>query len=155
MSKHSGKALWEVASIRLKAKALPASYRRRKVWREGLEVAIKIKGSQGRKRVEWVKPDHPYTAISHKSEVHANHVEAHNAALRRHCSAYRRHQNLYAKVPHGLQRSVTVQQLIHNWVRPHWGLEKGMTPAMAIGFISRAITMEKMLTGRGFRDFIS
>ncbi len=37
--------------------------------REGLEVAIKIKGSQGRKRVEWVKPEHPYTAISAKSEV--------------------------------------------------------------------------------------
>jgi len=149
------KALWELASVRLNAKELPADYHRRKVWREGLEVAIKIKGSQGRKRVEWVKPEHPYTAISDKSEVHANHVEAHNAALRRHCSAYRRHQNLYAKTTHGLRRAVTVQQLIHNWVRPHWGLGKGTPPAMAIGFVNRAITMEEMLIERGFKDFIS
>jgi len=149
------KTLWEIASVRLNAKELPADYRRRKVWREGLEVAIKIKGSQGRKRVEWVKPEHPYTAISPKSDVHANHVEAHNAALRRHCSAYRRHQNLYAKTANGLRRAVTVQRLIHNWVRPHWGLGKGTTPAMAMGFVSRVITMEEMLTGRGFNDFIS
>ena len=40
------------------------------------EVAIKIKGSQGNRRVEWVKPEHPFTAISQSSEVHANHNEA-------------------------------------------------------------------------------
>lgn len=34
---------------------------RRKVWRQGLEVAMKIKGSQGHKRVEWVKVEHPFT----------------------------------------------------------------------------------------------
>ncbi len=69
--------------------------------------------------MEWVKPEHPYTAISDKSEVHANPVEVHNAALRRHCFADRRHQNLYAKATHRIQRAVTVQQLIHNWVRPN------------------------------------
>jgi len=41
-----------------------------KVWREGLEVAMKIKGSQGRKRVKWVKPEHPYTsALNRKLEL--------------------------------------------------------------------------------------
>jgi hypothetical protein len=81
-----------------------------------LEVAIKIKGSQGNRRVEWVKPEHPYpyTAISDKSDVHANHNEANNSALRRRCSAYRRRQNLYAKNAEGLQRAVTVQRLVHN-----------------------------------------
>jgi hypothetical protein len=31
-----------------------------KVWREGLEVAIKIKGSQGQRRVVWLKVEHPF-----------------------------------------------------------------------------------------------
>jgi hypothetical protein len=75
-----------------------------------LEVAIKVKRSQGHRRVEWVLPEHPYTAISLKTEVHANHNEAHNSALRRRCSAYRRRQNLYAKYVLGLQRAVTVQR---------------------------------------------
>jgi len=46
-------------------------------------VAMKIKGSQGRRRVEWVYAEHPFTAISCASEVHANHNEAQNSALRR------------------------------------------------------------------------
>jgi hypothetical protein len=51
-----------------------------------LEVATKIKGSQGRKRVRWVKPEHPYTAISPKTEVGANHNEALNSSIRRRCT---------------------------------------------------------------------
>ena len=58
-------------------------YHHRKVGRQGLEVAIKIKGSQGNGRIEWVYPEHPLTAISAVSEVHANHNEAQNSALRR------------------------------------------------------------------------
>ena len=107
------------------------TYPFRKVWREGLEVAIKIKGSQGQRRVVWLKVDHPFTAISPASEVHANHNEANNAAIRRRCSAYCRRQNLYAKTTAGLQRSLDVQRLIHNWVRPHWGLGAKTTPAIA------------------------
>jgi len=42
------------------------------------------------KRVKWVKPEHPYTAISPKQEVGANHNEALNSSIRRRCSAYRR-----------------------------------------------------------------
>ncbi len=111
---------------------------------------MKIKGSQGRPRVEWVKQEHPYTAISPKSEVHANHNEAHNASLRRRCSAYRRRQNLYSKTCAGLQRVLEVQRLIHNWVRPHWGLGKNMTPAMKMGFVSRPVTLYEILNSRGF-----
>jgi hypothetical protein len=27
----------------------------------------------------------------------------------------------YAKKVEGLQRSLSVQRLVHNWVKPHWG----------------------------------
>ncbi len=60
-----------MASVRLKSTEVSREYGHRKVWRHGLEVAIKIKSSQGNRRVEWLKPEHPYTAISDKSEVHA------------------------------------------------------------------------------------
>lgn len=115
--------LWLSASCYLKASEYSRAYAYRKVWRQGLEVAIKIKGSQGNRRVESVKPEHPFTAISPASEVHANHNEAHNSALRRRASAYRRRQNLYAKEVVGLQRSLIVQQLVHNWGATALGAE--------------------------------
>lgn len=71
-----GKALWKLASVYLKQGEAHRNYHHRKVWREGLEVAMKIKGSQGQRRVEWVYVEHPFTAISSASEVHANHNEA-------------------------------------------------------------------------------
>jgi hypothetical protein len=141
-----GQALWKLASVRLKADEVHPNYPYRKVWRQGLEVAMKIKGSQGRKRVEWVR----VTAISPAHEVHANHNEAQNSALRRRASAYRRRQNLYAKCVEGLQRVLDVQRLIHNWVRPHWGLKHKMTPAMAMGYCNRPISISELLTTRGF-----
>lgn len=146
-----GQELWKLASVYLKAEERHPDYGHRKVWREGLEVAMKVKGAQGNRRVEWVKVEHPFTAISPASEVHANHNEAHNAALRRRCSAYRRRQNLYAKKLSGLQRVLDVQQLIHNWVRPHWGLSKQTTPAMEMGFCSRPLSTLELLTSKGFR----
>ena len=141
--------LWLFASLYLKATEYTSAYGHRKVWTQGLEVAIKIKGSQGNKRVEWVKPEHPWTAISPKAEVHANHNEAHNSAIRRRCSAYRRRTNTYAKYVTGLQRALTVQRLVHNWVRPHWGLDQGTTPAMALGLYHQPVKMEELLTWRG------
>jgi len=145
-----GKALWQLASVSLKAQEAHPDYRRRKVWREGLEVAMKIKGSQAQRRALSVKAAHPFTAISPKSEVHANHNEAQNSALRRRASAYRRRQNLYAKRVEGLQRVLDVQRLVHNWVRSHWGLEKNTTPAMAMGYCERPISMHELLTYQGF-----
>jgi hypothetical protein len=145
-----GKELWKLASIYLPSNITSDAYPYRKVWREGLEVAIKIKGSQGKARVEWLKVEHPFTAISLKSEVHANHVEAFNSALRRRATAYRRRQNHYAKQVKGLQRALNVQRLIHNWVRPHWSLGKHTTPAMKMGFIERPLKISEMLLSRGF-----
>jgi hypothetical protein len=148
-----GTSLWKLAAVSLKVSEHP-DYGHRKVWREGLEVAMKIKGSQGKKRVEWFKVEHPFTAISPKSEVHANHNEAQNSALRRRASAYRRRQNLYAKRVAGLQRVLDVQRLVHNWARPHWGLAKGITPAMAMGYCDRPISILELLTQRGFSSLI-
>ncbi|MGD1944496.1 MAG: IS1 family transposase, partial [Leptolyngbyaceae cyanobacterium] len=88
--------------------------------------------------------------ISPQAEVHANHVEAFNSALRRRATAYRRRQNHYAKQVKGLQRALNVQRLIHNWVRPHWSLDKRTTPAMKMGFIERPLKISEMLLSRGF-----
>ena len=146
-----GKQLWEIASVYLSGKTTTSAYAYRKVWREGLEVAIKIKGSQGQPRVEWLKQEHPWTAISRVDQVHANHVEALNSALRRRATAYRRRQNHYAKKVEGLQRALNVQRLLHNWVRPHWRLGQKTTPAMAMGFIDRPLSIAEMLTCRGLQ----
>jgi hypothetical protein len=69
--------------------------------------------------------------------------------------AYHRRQNHYAKIVAGLQRALNVQRLIHNWVRPHWGLEKKQTPSMAMGYLERPITMLELLSSRGFKYFTS
>lgn len=148
-------SLWPLASVWLKQDERHSSYPYRKVWRHGLEVAMKVKGSQGRRRVVWVKPEHPYTAMSPASEVNANHNEAHNSALRRRASAYRRRQNHYAKTTEALQRALDVQRLIHNWVRPHWGLGGKMTPAMSIGYCDRPLSTLELLTKRGIRCITS
>jgi hypothetical protein len=50
-----GQHLWALASVYLKAGEVHPDYGHRQVWREGVEVAMKIKGSQGTRRVEWVK----------------------------------------------------------------------------------------------------
>jgi len=68
--------------------------------------------------------------------------------------AYRRRQNLYAKRVEALQRVLDVQRLVHNWVRPHWGLANGTTPAMAMGFCSRPVSMHELLTLRAFSFII-
>lgn len=149
-----GTALWQFASVSLAPGEAHRDYGRRQVWREGLEVAMKIKGSQGHKRIQWVKVEHPFTVISPEYEVHANHNEAHNSALRRRASAYRRRQNLDAKRVEGLQRGLEVQRLVHNWVRYHHGLEKNTTPAMAMGYCERPITMHELLTQRSFASLI-
>jgi hypothetical protein len=145
-----GKELWNLASVYLRHSETTPAHEYQKVWPEGLEVAIKVKGSQGEPHIEWLRPEHPFTAISPISEVHANHNEAHNSSLRRRASAYHRRQNHYAKIVEGLQRALNVQRLIHNWVRPHWGLENKQTPAMAMGYLERPISMIELLSSRGF-----
>ncbi|NJL02419.1 MAG: hypothetical protein HC910_18335 [Spirulinaceae cyanobacterium SM2_1_0] len=57
-----------------------------------------------------------------------------------------RRQNLYAKNVDALQRVLAVQRLVHNGVRPHWGLPSKTTPAMAMGDCSRPVSMLDILT---------
>ncbi len=125
--------------------------RPRKVLPPGVRVRIKNKGSQkhkkGPKRQKYQAPqkEHPDTSQDLKvSEIHANHVEAQNAALRRRNSAYRRRTNTYAKTEDGLQRTLDVHQLIHNFVRPHW--TTGVVPAVALGIMTHPMSLEEILT---------
>lgn len=143
---------WKLAHVWLQHSTLPATYPHRKVWREGIEVASNVKGSQGHRRIKRPHAEHPFTSLSDDSEVHANHNEAHNSSIRRRCSAYRRKQNHYAKTVDGLNRAICSLRLIHNWVRPHPSLEKKTTPAMAMGFIDRPITLLEMLCSKGLQD---
>lgn len=71
---------------------------------EGIQVRVKNKGSQahqrGHKRPKYQapQPEHPNTTSTLTDrDIHANHVEAFNAALRRRMACYRRKTNTYAK----------------------------------------------------------
>lgn len=119
----------------------------------GVRVRVKNKGSQqadpDHKRPKYEAPqrEHPETDQTlDTADIHANHVEAQNAALRRRNSAFRRRTNTYAKTRKGLQRTLDVHQLIHNFVRPH--CTTGNVPAVALGILKDALCLEDMLTGR-------
>ena len=53
-----------------------------------------------------------------EKEVHANHVEAFNAAIRRHLSAFRRRTNTYAKGQEHLQRVLDIFWITHKFCYP-------------------------------------
>lgn len=119
----------------------------------GVKVALKNKGSQnaesGAKRPKYETPQrqHPQTEQTFDDQdIHANHVEAHNAALRRRNSAFRRRCNTYAKSKTALQRTLDVHLIIHNFVRVHWGT--GIVPAVALGILKAPLRLEDVLTSR-------
>jgi len=121
-----------------------------KVLPEGVRVRIKNKGDQkhkkGRKRPKYQAPqrEHPKTASNlPEPEIHANHLEAQNAALRRKNSAFRRRTNTYAKTRDGLQRTLDIHLIIHNFVRPHW--TTGEVTAVSLGILQKSITLEEIL----------
>jgi len=81
---------------------------------EGVKVRVKNKGAQshkkGPKRPKYQAPqkEHPETKPDLEDEdIHANHVEAFNAALRRRSACYRRKTNTYA-MPHHYKLGWTV-----------------------------------------------
>ena len=122
-----------------------------KVLPKGVRVRVKNKGSQKHKRgpkrnkYQATQREHPETAQDLADpEIHANHVEAQNAAARRKNSAFRRKTNTYAKTKEGLQRTLDVHQLIHNFVRPHWTTRE--VPAVSMGILSKSFTLEDILT---------
>jgi len=91
--------------------------------------------------------EHPETQQTlDDRDIHDNHLEAQNAALRRRNSAFRRRTNTYAKTREGLQRTLDVHQLIHNFVRRHWTTRE--VPAVALGVIKEALCLEDILNQR-------
>ena len=120
---------------------------------KGVKIRVKNKGSQStapeNKRPKYEAPwrEHPETEQDlENKDIHANHLEAQNAALRRRNSAYRRRTNTYAKSIEGLQRTLDVHQIIHNFVRHHW--TTGVVPAVALNIIEGALCLEDILTNR-------
>lgn len=120
---------------------------------KGVKVRVKNKGSQNsapeNRRPKYEAPwlEHPETEQTlDDADIHANHVEAQNAALRRRNSAFRRRTNTYAKCKEGLQRTLDVHQIIHNFVRPHWTTRE--VPAVALGILKGALCLEDILTSR-------
>lgn len=118
-----------------------------KVLRQGVKVRIKNKGSQrskpGRKRPKYEAPqrEHPQTVqdIADNS-IHANHVEAFNASLRRRNSTYRRRTNTCAKSTGGLQRTLDIFRVVHNFIRIHFTTKQ--VPAVALGVLDEGLAWE-------------
>ena len=114
-----GNMLFELCSEVLHSKKLG---RPPKVLPKGVIVKIKNKGNkasiENRPKYEAPQREHPETKNNFKNnDIHANHIEAQNAALRRRNSAFRRRTNTYAKSIKGLQRTLDIHQVIHNFVR--------------------------------------
>ena len=114
-----------------------------------IKVRLKNKGSQrnkkGRKRNKYKAPhrEHPDTCQNIKNkDIHANYVEAFNSSLRRRNSAFRRKINTYGKTETGLQRTLDIYWIIHNFVRVHFTTKT--VPAVALGIL------DKGLMGRAF-----
>lgn len=72
-------------------------------------------------------------------------VEAQNVALRRN-SAFSCRTNTYAKCGKGLQRSLDVHQITHNFVRFY--RTTGEVAAVALEIIKGALCLEDVLTSR-------
>jgi transposase-like protein len=146
-------ALWPLARYWHTSETLATPMRRGRRpgssfrWREGILLARKVKSSQGqaRQRYERTRKLHATTPDCEDYDIHAYHVEAFNGSLRRRCSPFRRRTNTYAKSEAGLRRALGVQRRIYNHCRPHPGLPKGTTPAMAAGVATRALSLVELL----------
>lgn len=111
---------------------------------EDFEDDQKHKRSPKRKKYQAPLKEHSDTDqdLSEK-DIHANHVEANNAAMRRRNSAFRRRTNMYAKTTSGLQRTLDVYWLLHNFVRKHW--TTGEVPGVAMGILCAPLELEDIL----------
>ena len=86
-------------------------------------------------------PETPQTLPT--NAIHANHVEALNASLRRRNSAYRRKTNTYAKKKTGLQRTLDVFWIVHNFIRKHFTTQQ--VPAVALGILEKGLSWGQIL----------
>ena len=116
-----------------------------KVLLKGLKVRLKNKGSlsknkgKGRQKYEAPQNEHPETIQNIlDSDIHANHVEALNSSIRRKNSAYRRKTNTYAKWKIGLQRTLDVYWITHNFIKKHFTTQQ--VPAVALGILKEGLS---------------
>lgn len=123
--------------------------RPRKTLKKGVKVRLKNKGSRTHKpgpkpkKYQQPRPEHPETINDiENSDIHANHVEAFNAALRRKCAAYRRKTNTYAKKKERLQQRLDLIWIKHNFVDKHFTTKK--VPAVDIGIIDCGFSFEQL-----------
>ncbi len=65
-------------------------------------------------------------------------MEAQNAALRRRNSTYRRRTNTYAKSKDGLQRTLDIQWVFHNFIKIHYTTKR--VPAVEIGVLEEQLS---------------
>lgn len=124
--------------------------RAQKVLPPKVKVRIKNKGNQkiknGRNLPKYRAPipEHPDTNQNlSETDIHTNHIEAYNTSLRRWNSAFRRRTNTYAKTRTGLQKTLDVLMLIHNFVRPDW--TTGDVPAVALEIFRSPLGFESIL----------
>ena len=123
--------------------------RPRKTLKKGVKVRIKNKGSQahkkGRKRPKYEAPcpEHPETTQDiDDNAINANHCEAFNSSLRRRNSTFRRETNTYAKNEEGLQRTLDVFWVVHNFMRPHFTTKE--VPAVALGILDSGLSWDEL-----------
>lgn len=124
--------------------------RPRKTLKKGVKVRVKNKGSQSHKRgpkrpkYQTPHPEHPNTEQDIKDgDIHADHCEAFNSALRRKNSTFRRKSNTYAKSETGLQRTLDVYWVVHNFLRSHFTTKQ--VPAVALGILDKAFSWKELL----------
>jgi len=77
------------------------------------------------------------------ADIHANHLEASNASFRRKNSAYRRRTNTYAKSISGLQRTLDMLWIVHNFIRSHFTTKQ--VPAVALGILQQGLSWDEVL----------
>lgn len=142
-----GKILFEICYDLLKT-GKPG--RPPKVLPKNVKVRIKNKGKSNREtknpRPKYEAPcrEHPETEQNiSESDIHANHVEAFNSSLRRRNSAYRRKTNTYSKSKTGLQRTLDLGWIVHNFIRVHWTTKQ--VPAVALGIIDVGLSWTDVL----------
>ena len=123
--------------------------RPRRTLKKGTKVRIKNKGSQAHKRgpkrpkYEAPCPEHSETVQNiDNSDINANHCEAFNSSLRRRNSTFRRDTNTYAKHEEGLQRTLDLYWVVHNFMRVHF--TTGKVPAVALGILDKGLSWDEL-----------
>lgn len=116
---------------------------------EGVRVRVKNKGSQAHRRgpkrpkYQAPQPEHPATpATLANTDIHANHVEAFNAALRRRLACFRCDTNTYAKTTPSLQIRLDLHWRLHNFCRPHFTTK--IVPAVALKILEVGLSFAQL-----------